>query len=165
MATPKQKKPTREETTRLKTQFVRTLINEGRYSRGEIKRLFAKQFGCSPRSAERFISKAYQQIREESGRDTAEHRVEAYAFWTAVASGKITVNGATVAVGLRERMRAQENLDRITGVHAPTKQAVTDAAGQDVAPPARMTLRELDAALDKIAGELQPPTAPEPESA
>ncbi len=153
MAVKKPKKPTREETTRLKTQFVRTLINEGKYSRGEIKRLFSKQFDVEPRAAERFMTAVYDEIRETLTDPPEQRRSVALSRWQSIYSNK-TLPWAI-------RCRALENMDRIEGNHAPVKQAVTDTTGKDVPPDnsRRLTIAELDAELAKFATDDKPEPA------
>lgn len=145
MATPKKSKP-RTEATAEKLFFVRNLVNQ-RTPRGQIKKRFAEEFKCSPRSAEPFITKAIADIRAEMGKSLDEHKGDSYAFWDAIVSDTTRTDVV--------RMRAQENLDRLTGVAAPIKVAPTDSAGKDLPPQAsrKRTLKELNADLDKLLEE------------
>lgn len=136
------KKPTRAELTDQKQRLVRLMIDK-RTPVGEIKRLFAKQFGTTPRAAERFITEAYAQIRSEVGRDPAEHKADSYQFWL-----KIVMSDKAP---LKDRMRAQENLDRILGNHAPIKTANTDQAGRDISP--AKSFEELVTSLNSMMQE------------
>ena len=151
------KKPTRTELTEQKRRVVRGLINaQARHS--EIKRTFAAQYGATPRAAERFIQQVYEQIREETARSIDDHRLDAYAYWQDRAGvKKLNTPGLTFEqkqIIERERDRARERLDKILGVDAPVKQAVTDTTGKDVPLDSgrRLTIAELDAELDKYAG-------------
>ena len=145
---PAKKKLTRAQLTADKLKTVREQIDK-RVTPGDIKRQFATKYKTTPRAAERFITEVYEHIRKEVGRDPADHKADAYTFWTAIVSDPVQP--------LKDRMRAQENLDRILGNHAPNKTATTDTTGKDVTPDRRLTLTELDAALDRLAGEEEPP--------
>lgn len=117
------KPTTKAQLAEQKRRLVRMMIDK-RKTVGEIKRLFATQFKVTPRAAERFITEAYRQIREEVGRDPGDHRADSYTFWQQIVANE--------KAPLKDRMRAQENLDRILGNHAPTKTAATDLNGNDV---------------------------------
>lgn len=152
----KAKKPSRTDKTAEKMAFVREKINE-RARVSAIKKAFAEKFKTTPRAAERFITDVYAEIRLESGRKPEEHRQDSYAFWTARVSD--------MNLPMRDRMRAQEQLDKILGVHAPIKTAATDVSGKDVVPERRLTLAELDEALNLLDADKEesPPCAASPQ--
>lgn len=136
-------KKTRLEQHQVKLRLVRALINEGMLP-GEIKRRFAKQFDLTPRAAEKYMTEAYSQLRAELGSE--EHKCRSYAFWSAQV--------ADTKNSLRERYRAQENLDRVLGNHSPTKQATTDVKGRDVETAKDLTPTQAKAELLKLLGDL-----------
>ena len=140
----KPKPLSRTELTDQKLRLVRGLINK-RTPVGEIKRLFAKHYGTTPRAAERFITDAYDQIRDEVNRDPTEHKADSYEFWRRIV--------ANDALNLRERMRAQEQLDKILGTHAPMKTANTDTAGKDVEITKGLTSEEARTQLLSLLGD------------
>lgn len=136
-------KKTRQEQHQVKLRLVRALINEGMLP-GEIKRRFAKQFDLTPRAAEKYMTEAYAQLREELGSE--DHKCRSFAFWSAQAADK--------SLSMRERFRAMENLDRVLGNHSPTKQATTDVTGRDVDTAKDLTPSQAKAELLKLLGEL-----------
>lgn len=151
-------RPSRSELTAQKMRLVRGLINK-QISHGQIKRLFASHFNCSPRAAERFITAVYAEIRKQTDRPHEEHVADSYAYWqmrASVSDDDPTLTKAEKAAIRRERDRARENLDRLLGVYAPTKIAATNTAGDNLPPepPGRLTIRDLDAALDKFAADM-----------
>jgi hypothetical protein len=141
------KKPSRAELSEQKLRVVRGMINE-QIRRSEIKRVFAATYKCSGRTAERFIAEAYEQLRAESDKSLEEHRSDSFAFWQSRA--------ANSKLPERERMRARENLDKLSGVYAAVKVAPTNTAGQDLPVEAtgRLTMKELDAVLDQFATDM-----------
>lgn len=99
-------------------------------SLGDIKRLFARQFGGNPRSAEKYYTIAKREMIAELGINVNEMRGMSAEFYFRIAGNP---NLPEVI-----RMRARENLDRLFGLHAPIKTAQTTTSGSDI-PPARTT--------------------------
>jgi len=121
---------------------------DSRANVADIKRAFAKMFGCSPRAAERFIQRVYEQIRQESGKATTDHKAEAYAFYSAIVGN--TQNS------VRDRVLAQKQLDKITGIAAPLKMANTDGEGRDVAV-STMSVEAAQAVIEAFQQGAKPP--------
>lgn len=140
-ATPK---PTRAERTEAKQEFVRRRIDQ-RQPDGLIKREFGKEFNCSPRAAERFMTWCREQIRKEVGRTAIEHKGDSYAFWNAIAANQ--------SLPLQLRMDAQKQIDKVIGNHAPVKQANTDSVGRDVDVPSELTSEQARAELIKMLAD------------
>lgn len=147
---PKKKKKTRAETTAEKQRLVRKMIDE-RWFIATIKSAFAKQFGTTPRAAERFITEAYREIRETSEKPSEQHKADSVQFWTRIIQDPKSSK--------RERMQAQTNLDRVVGNYAPVKVAGTNTSGEDLPPlqlPRKLSRDELEVELSQFAREMQP---------
>lgn len=117
------RKPTRDEMRVRITAAVEMLAVKG-WKKFQIKAAFKKQWGCGPRTVERYLTKARAILRAEAGKSDEDHLSESYAFYKSVlANDKAT---------LREKTKAQENLDKLLGLRKPFKVAQTDAAGNDI---------------------------------
>jgi len=138
----------RAELSQKKLAAVRAML-DSRANEGDIKRAFAMKFQCSPRSAEPFIRKAKAQIREESGKSKEEHKADAYAFLTSVV--------ANTNNSVRDRVNAQKELNRITGVAAPITFAPTDTEGRDIPPVGAMTIESAQAIIAAFKQGAEPP--------
>jgi hypothetical protein len=128
----------------LKLRLVRELLNQGKRN-SEVKRLFAAQFNCAPRTAEDYLALVMAEMRAELEKPSADRRAVAHARWEHIYGDK------SQSMGIR--VRALENIDKIEGNYAPTKQAFTDTAGQDIPQDTgrRLTIAELDEELSKFA--------------
>ena len=132
-----------------KVRLVRGLLNQAVvYS--EIKRAFAAQYKCKPRSAESFITKALAEIRAELGRSLEEHRGNSYAFNSAVAGN--------TKLPMPVRQAANREVNKLLGLYAAIKVAPTNIAGVDLPQDTgrRLTIAELDAELDRFATGSEP---------
>lgn len=147
MASPKS--TTRAELSAEKMRLVRRLLNEA-LQYGEIKRAFALQFKCQPRSAEPFLTKVLAEIRAELGRTIEEHRGNSYAFNAAVAGN--------TKLPMPVRQAANREVNKLLGLYAAVKVAPTTVAGVDLPQDTgrRRTLTELDAELSKFATGAEP---------
>ena len=138
------KSTTRAELTAEKMRLVRRLLNESLVD-SEIKRAFAIQFKCQPRTAEPFITKVRAEIRDFLGRTIEDHRGDSYAFNSAVAGN--------TKLPMPVRQAANREVNKLLGLYAAVKVAPTTAAGIDLPQGTgrRLTIAELDAELDKFS--------------
>ena len=122
-----------------------------RIAKGDVKRLLTARYlkdnpkgRISPRSLETVISAARAAILAGTGRDREEHRAESLALYQAV----IRAPGTSA----KDRLRAQECIDRLLGLSAPLRHEVTgkDGAALPVANLAVLTDADLSI-LESIA--------------
>lgn len=117
----------RRELAARKLQRVRELL-ELRLPLMDVKRMFAQEFACSQRSAERYIAKCYQSFRWDTEKSVDDQRAAAHAFYLGIA--RDTTNST------RDRLRAQERIDKLLGLEAPLQFRALDQSGRDDATPA-----------------------------
>ena len=94
-----------------------------RFSKGDVKRLLTARYvkdnpkgRISPRTLEVVISAARANILGGTGRDREEHRAESLALYQSVIRSP--------GVAPKDRIRAQECVDRLLGLSAPLKHEV-----------------------------------------
>jgi hypothetical protein len=92
--------------------MCRRLLSQGRYD-GEVKKAVAAHYRCSPRTVERYLRRARDELVAESGKGRDELRAEGYGFYREVRGN---ANAET-----RDRLKAQERIDKLLGLEAPTK--------------------------------------------
>ncbi len=109
----------------LRVEVVRQMLLL-RYTKAEIKQSIAAKYGLKQRQTCRYIRWAQTILRAESKQDKADHVAEAYGFYLSIT--KDTTASA------RDRLRAQERIDKLLGLESPTKYAQTDSDGNDVSP-------------------------------
>lgn len=107
----------------------------------QIKAAFLKEYGTGARTVERYLQRARAVLRAESGKDTADHVSESYGFYRSV------LNNANATV--REKILAQECIDKLLGLRKPFKVAATDAAGNDIPE------NELDARKQRLVAAIE----------
>jgi hypothetical protein len=90
----------------------RRLLSEGRYD-GEVKRQVAADFNLSPRTVERYLRRARDEMVAETGREPSEHRIDSYSFYRELRGN--------ADLATRDRLKAQERIDKLLGLEAPTK--------------------------------------------
>jgi hypothetical protein len=129
------------------------MLSEGFYD-GEIKRAVAAKYNLSPRTVERYLRRARDQIIAESGRPLVEHQTKSLAFYCAVRRGTMTVQGPTGPImqiaTISERLRAQERIDQLMGLEAPTQIHHAGAVGGPI-----LVKAMSDEDLDKDIAERQ----------
>jgi len=133
------KSPSRAEETAQKIKLVRGLLDKC-VPIGDIKWRFADHFHCTPRAAERFITLCYEMMRLDSDKSTEDHRADAYrTYKRIIADPKATCS---------DKIRAQEGLDKITGVRAAIK---IDSSGSiDIKKPPEMSHEEVQSEIDNL---------------
>lgn len=93
-------------------EAVRDLLGSGKRD-GEIKLTLSKKWGMRRRSIEGYITIARQQIRREIVQDKRTLQGNAIEFYRSIASN--------AKLPPLSRLRAQENIDKILGLHTPMK--------------------------------------------
>ena len=130
-----------------------------RFTKGQVKELLRKHFEAknetvSPRTLETILARARENLVERSGKPRELHRDDAYHFYTSVLQAKDATHVA--------RIRAQERIDKLLGLEAPTK---LELAGKDGGPVkvdlSRVSTDDLEA-LERIA---QATVADDPDAA
>ena len=114
--------PSRSELNAQKLATVRGLL-ERRTPLSEVKHIFAQEFSCSRRSAERFITQAYELMRLDSNKSPEAHLAEAYTFYLSII--RDTTNST------RDRMHAQERIDKLFGLEGMLKARAAEQSVQD----------------------------------
>jgi hypothetical protein len=84
-----------------------------RWDKGKIKIVLKEKFDLSARSCERVLSRARERIVLATSQDRREHRQDAFGFYLSV----IRDAGATT----REKLLAQERIDKLFGLEAAAK--------------------------------------------
>lgn len=133
------KTPSRAELSDQKLAFVRGLL-EVRTPLGEIKATFGKKFNCNPRSAERFITLAYELMRLDTDKTPEDHKSDAYQFYS-----KIVGDASEKTV---DRIRAQERLDKILGLEAEIKISTNGNTSVTIQP--QLSREEEQAAVEAV---------------
>ena len=121
-----------------------------RMTKGAIKAALKTQFDVAARSCETVLARAREEMLERSGRDKGQHRTDALAFYEAVLrdegsptvelspavkdeSGNVVVPAvirpARPAPSAREKLHAQERIDRLLGLEVPQQVQLTGADG------------------------------------
>lgn len=91
------------------------------------------------------MRRAREKLVAEIGEDKSELRADAFAFYRGVVSNP--------DAPLAHRLRAQERIDQLLGLNAPTKVSVTDPTGTGPGTINVASVREMsDADLAKLAG-------------
>lgn len=139
----KRTKPTREEMRERVALCIEMLSVRG-WKKWQIKKAFREKYGSSARSVERYLSRARAILRSEVGKEDTDHLSESYAFYRSV----IQSTNATI----RDKIKAQENIDRLLGIRKPIKVAQTDKDGNDVISDNELEERKkrLAAAIERI---------------
>ena len=101
--------------------FTRGLVAEGHHKH-VIKQSLKKAYGVCASTCETYISRARELILSETGRPKPEHIAEAYVFLTGVK--------ATSAFPIGERVKAQLGINKLLGLNAPDRLAMTDPTGE-----------------------------------
>jgi hypothetical protein len=128
-----------------KLQFVRGLL-EQRQHLIDIHRMFSEKFCCTRRTARRFIVKHYELLRLDTDKPIADHLVDAFAFYLSIVRDSSNTT--------RDRMHAQERIDKLIGLDAALKLKATESNDPTLnhTPPNQAEIRQLvAAALAKAA--------------
>ncbi len=137
------KRPTKQE-RRDRLEMARKLLSQ-RLSNGEAKRVMSRKYNMSPRSVERYLRRARTLLLQASGKTASTHRSEAYNFYASIVGNPKEKT--------RERILAQERIDKLFALEGPIKYAETDSQGKDIATDeARATFNRILGIIDKRRG-------------
>lgn len=112
-------KPTKAEHAQ-RVNLCRQMVGQA-YHDGEIKRLVSQKYNISPRSVERYIKRARDQIIAELGIPKVELRAQSAEFYRSVAHD--------AKQKTRDRLRARERIDKLYGLDSPIMVSPTDPEG------------------------------------
>jgi len=92
--------------------MAKTLMN-GRLRKSEIRKELVAAYEVSWRQADRYVSRARELIKDDLRRSPTEHRADAYSFYRGI------IEDPDVAP--REKIRAQERIDKLLALEKPQK--------------------------------------------
>ena len=124
------KRPTKQE-RRDRLEMARKLLSQ-RLSGGEAKRVMSRKYNMSPRTVERYLRRARTLLLQASGKTASTHRSEAYNFYASIVGNPKEKT--------RERILAQQRIDKLLALEGPIKYAETDSQGKDIATDEERTL-------------------------
>jgi len=139
-----------------------------RFHTADVHRLLLRKYGIKSRTAQKCVARARQRILEKTLKSKSDHKIDALAFYDQILRNK----EATV----REKILAQERIDKLLGLESPARQDVqitqTDSfAIDDLGLPLEMRRQLLEAIRTKKLDqqgkvmELPAPAEPAAESA
>lgn len=136
------------------TQLVHTvikLLSLKKYS-SDIKRVIAQNYNLSPRSAERYISRARREMTKQLDVPIGQLRAESFYFYISIMDNPESTQ--------RERLRARERLDKLMGLDKPVK-TQSEIMQYDLTPEEvrSMSDEDLEAAYQKIFEKPSPMTS------
>jgi hypothetical protein len=103
-------------------ELTANLLGRG-LPKGVVKRQLKEKFGLSFRQAERYITRARQELVKRTGRPKEEHFVDSSAFWTSVIESPTS--------SLRDKMHARSQLDYLYALARPK---TVEVSGKDHRP-------------------------------
>jgi hypothetical protein len=110
----------------------------------EIVRLCSEEWSLASGTVKKYIARARAKLRELIAGGKTELQSDAYAFYKGIVEDE--------KARASDRLRAQENIDRLLGLSAPQKVAMTDPTGEKEATLPLDQIRQLsDDAVDKLA--------------
>lgn len=131
-------RPTEEEIEKRIEFAIQVRLKGGHKS--EMKRIIANEFGVTRKTAELYLGRAKNLMREIRNRDTAELMDESYLRLV----GHAVAEDAT----RMERIKAETEIIKLMGIGSPTKHAITDSQGNDI------SIDEAESRLSAIASSL-----------
>jgi hypothetical protein len=115
------KRPTEEEEQEREDYVYELLCN--RQLKSQIKARFRKKFGeVHWKTIENYLARARARIAQEVAKGKELMRAESWALYDSIARNAGAAD--------RDRLLAQERIDRLYGLDAPTKTALTDPSGE-----------------------------------
>ncbi len=93
-----------------------------RIPKGTIKRTLGEQYGLTARSVERVMARVREEALEEFSRPKSDHQADAMEFYSSVIRDP--------KASVRDKIRAQEGLDRLYGLSAQFRASV-ELSGPD----------------------------------
>lgn len=122
-----------------RVESAKVLVN-GRLHHSQVRRALMKTYDVSRAQADRYIKRAKELIAAEVGRPAQSHREDAYSFYRGILTDK--------NASIRDKIKAQERLDKLLGLEMPVKVARTDSDGNDI------PLDQVASELDTLIAEL-----------
>jgi hypothetical protein len=112
------KEPIEQRIERTAQMVVRRLY------KGEIKRFLRARYGASARTCENYLARAREMLLTQSGRPKNLHVSDAMGFYESVIRDSTST--------FMEKLVAQQSIDRLLGLAAPTTHRLTGADGGSV---------------------------------
>lgn len=106
-------------------EITETLIARG-MRKSDVKKYLKKEFGVTARTCENYLAEARDRILLKLRSDRDEHRAMALAFYQSIR--------ADASAGFSDRLKAQQQIDHLLGLHSPWKVSQTTVDGKDVTP-------------------------------
>lgn len=144
------KKPTREE-IEARIEYTLFLLSRRLY-KSDIKKMLIRKYHVVARTCEVYLSRARAILIKGTGKTKEEHRVASLNFYESIIAGPDST--------LRDRIYANERLDRLLGLEAPLLHDVT-AKGEYIMEVIETVVTKEDIANAKAAAKLA--NAPNPE--
>ena len=128
-------------------RLIKKMIGLGRYS-SEIKTAIADQFHLSPRSVERYIKSARNEMVERVEAPLEQHRADSFYFYRGIIDSPESTT--------RERMQARERIDKLLGTDSVVRFR-PDPWEEGFSPEdiKNMSDEELEAAYQKVIKEAE----------
>jgi len=151
----REREHTSKEEVEKRVEICRHLMSIG-WGSGEVRRTVAARFKVSEVTAQRYMGIARQRMREVIGVPREDLVAGSFAFYKMIVGNK--------AVGWKERIRAQERIDKLLGLDAPVqveaKLTVREKARVDVTKLSVEELRMLAKLKDKLTSLQDTPRLP-----
>lgn len=108
-----------------------------RARKGDIKKTLIARWGVSARTAENYLARARERILADSQQPREQHRANAIAFYESIIGD--------MQASTRDRIKAQERMDRLLGLEAPTRHV---HGGEQDLPPIQHSVSPVDIAAE-----------------
>jgi len=123
-----------------------------RLYKGDIKKLLKRKYSIGARTCENYISRAREILLKDTGKTRDQNRTDSLLFYESILAGPDS--------HLRDRIYAQERLDKLLGLEAPQLHDVT-AHGDYIMEVVEVVVAKKDYKNDKEASNDR--DAPKPE--
>lgn len=117
---------TPEEELEVRVDYTLKLLTEGR-RKSEIKKIFRQRYNVTARTVENYLSRARQILLTELKAEREEHTGRSLSVYRSILSDP--------KAKIKDRLAAQRRIDRLLGLEAPTRVALTDPDGNTAATP------------------------------
>jgi hypothetical protein len=108
-------KPTKED-IEARIEYTLFLLSRRLY-KSDIKRMLIRKYSIGARTCENYLSRAREILIKGTGQTKEEHRVASLNFYESIIAGPDST--------LRDRIYANERLDKLLGLEAPLQHDVT----------------------------------------
>lgn len=138
-------KPARRKTTRLeydeRVDFVLSLMVRCA-TRGQIHQACRERYGTVWRTADRYVSRAKEQMAKNATVNREQMRAESLAVYESIIRGPASPSA---------KIRARERIDQLFGLEAPRRSEISGPEGGPVAVAEKVVILELPALDDRAA--------------